>query len=104
MTSERAVNLPKYASAGGHELHPCDVNSSTTMGRDGVSAPARLHRIAVETDKMTLIRRFLVIVLGLVTIVLQNMAGRVSRCIALKLQLLRRKINLLIRAFGFLRS
>src|SRR6202049_1059006 len=33
MTSLRAANSPSSASAGGQEEHPCEVNSSTTVGR-----------------------------------------------------------------------
>ena len=32
MMSSRWANFPKYLSAGGQELHPCEVNSSTTVG------------------------------------------------------------------------
>src|SRR5215472_5747054 len=38
--SARALSCPIAASAGGHELHPSEVNSSTTKGRCCALTPA----------------------------------------------------------------
>src|ERR1700719_3146612 len=48
MTSRRSASSPRYASAGGHELQPSEVNSSTTAGR-GCALTARLQANIAQT-------------------------------------------------------
>src|SRR5436305_14048930 len=60
MTSPRRASSPSSLSAGGQDEQPCEVNSSTTMGRlsalpgDGPSAmPAKIPRTSAIRQAFT---------------------------------------------------
>src|SRR5882672_736711 len=51
MTPGRLASSPSSASAGGHDEHPCEVNSSTTTGRvSAEAAPAKIARASARSN------------------------------------------------------
>src|SRR5262245_53856768 len=53
MTSLRRASSPNSASAGGQELHPCEVNSSTTTGVRGEGESAKPGAPANDTTTIS---------------------------------------------------